>query len=340
MLFLRAFALLLAMPLSTLAQTMYFGDESRLGRPYSKDPHVVAFQGRYLMYFSIPPSGAKEGPTSGWGIGVAESRDLTHWKTVATLQPDAPYEAKGLCAPSARVIDGQVHLFYQTYGNGRRDALCHAWSADGLTFTRNPTNPIFSPTGDWTCGRAIDAELFTFKDQHLLYFATRDTSYQVQMQGVAAAPRSGNFDRDQWKQLTNYPILKPELPWEKKCIEAASIIQKGKYLYMFYAGGFNNEPQQIGVARSRDGVRWKRLSKEPFLPNGAPGTWNESESGHPHIFEDTDGRTYLFFQGNNDKGKTWYLSQVEVEPQRALPGPLNHPQRTSPCIPDKPKFNS
>ena len=29
-------------------------------------------------------------------------------------------------------------------------------------------------------------------------------------------------------------------------------------------------------------------------------------------FEDEDGRTYLFFQGNNTKGKTWYLSAVEI----------------------------
>jgi long-subunit acyl-CoA synthetase (AMP-forming) len=58
---------------------------------------------------------------------------------------------------------------------------------------------------------------------------------------------------------------------------------------MFYAGGYNNEPQQIGCAVSTDGIRWKRLSKKPFLPNGAPGSWNASESGHPGVFVDKDG---------------------------------------------------
>ena len=42
------------------------------------------------------------------------------------------------------------------------------------------------------------------------------------------------------------------------------------------------------------------------------GEWNSSESGHPHLFTDVDGRTYLFYQGNNDKGKTWYITQEEV----------------------------
>lgn len=79
--------------------------------------------------------------------------------------------------------------------------------------------------------------------------------------------------------------------------------KRGDKLYMFYAGAYNNAPQQIGVAESEDGIVWKRLSEEPFLRNGKPGEWNSSESGHPHIFTDSDGRTYLFYQGNNDNGK-------------------------------------
>ena len=83
---------------------------------------------------------------------------------------------------------------------------------------------------------------------------------------------------------------------------------------MFYAGAYNNEPQQIGVAAvSDDGVAWERLSDRPLVPNGGPDEWNASESGHPGIFVDDDGQHYLFFQGNNDGGKSWYLSKMRVE---------------------------
>jgi len=61
------------------------------------------------------------------------------------------------------------------------------------------------------------------------------------------------------------------------------------------------------------------MSDRPFLPNGKPGTWNSSESGHPGIFIDgsqpgdpRDGRTWLFFQGNNDNGRTWYISKRRI----------------------------
>ncbi|MDR0699484.1 MAG: family 43 glycosylhydrolase [Tannerella sp.] len=291
---------------------MMYGDTSRTGAPFSKDPHVVKFKGRYLMYFSIPPMKGVE--DSGWNIGIAESHNLTDWRKVGEITPSVgvDYEKKGLCAPGALVRDGKVHLFYQTYGNGRNDAICHAMSEDGILFERNPTNPIFRPAGDWNCGRAIDAEICRFKGRYYLYFATRDPEFKIQMLGVAVAPGNTDFNREDWKQATDAPVLYPELPWEEECIEGASIAIRDGRMYMFYAGAYNNRPQQIGVAVSDDGLAWKRLSSAPFLPNGKPGEWNESESGHPHIFTDTDGRTYLFFQGNKDKGRTWYLSQKEV----------------------------
>ncbi len=171
------FLLALCLPLWGQAQhpRMMYGDTSRVGVPYSKDPHVVNFKGRYLMYHSIPPKKGDE--ASGWNIGIAESKDLVNWTKAGeiTPAPGADYEKKGLCAPGALVKDGQVHLFYQTYGNGKNDAICHAVSDDGVHFKRNPTNPIFHPSGDWTCGRAIDAEVCEFKGRYFLYFATRES---------------------------------------------------------------------------------------------------------------------------------------------------------------------
>ena len=218
------------------------------------------------------------------------------------------------------MLDGKVHLFYQTYGNGRRDAICHAVSKDGVRFTRNSTNPIFRPTGEWNCGRAIDADVIEHDGRLLLYWATRDPAFKVQMQGVSAAPIDSDLTRGQWTQLNPAgPILKPELPWERHCIEAAAMAKHDGRLYMFYAGGYNNEPQQIGVAASDDGVQFTRLSDQPFLRNGAPEAWNSSESGHPFLFQDDDGRDYLFYQGNDDGGRTWYLSMVPIDWKNGKP---------------------
>lgn len=298
---------------STFCQAYEFiyGDDTRTGTLFAKDPIVVFHGGRYLMYYSIPPHNSAA--WEGWNIGIAESQDLRGWQRIGEITPQADYEAKGLCAPGAIVRGDTIHLFYQTYGGGRTDAICHAWSTDGLTFVRDSTNPIFRPTGEWNCGRAIDAEIIAFRGKYFLYFATRDPQFERQLLGIATAPLGTDFRRSDWTLAADAPILQPELPWEGKCTEGASVIEyKGK-LYMFYAADYNNCPQQIGLAVSKDGIKWQRFSDKPFLPNGLPGEWNESESGHPCVYRDKQGQTHLFYQGNNTLGRHWLLTSVPLK---------------------------
>jgi len=316
---------------------MYFADYSRIkdaagvAKPFAKDPSVIQFKDRFLMYYSICGVSTNGSPGgSGWGMGIAQSEDLEHWTKVGEIasNPAYSFESKGICAPCAKVINGKVHLFYQTYGNGAGDAICHAHSADGINFTRNTTNPIFRPTGSWNCGRAIDAEVFHYGNKYFLYFATRDPAYVKQITGVAtASDTTTTFNKSVWTMACTAPILAPEYAWEGNCTEGASIIQRNGKLYMFYAGNYNNYPQQIGVAVSTDGLTWTKLSTTPFLANGAAGTWNKSESGHPGIFDIDGEASYLFYQGNNDGGKTWFLSQIEIYWNAA--GPSKTPVNTA-----------
>jgi hypothetical protein len=284
---------------------MLWADTSR-GRPFSKDPSVIYFNGRYLMYFSIPPKSGDDR----WGQAVATSTDLVNWKTVSEL----PLFETGICAGDAIVLDGKVHLFYQTYGRRERDTICHVTSDDGINFDRSSDTPIFRPTGSWNCGRAIDAEVRVVGDELFCYWATRSPDYKIQMLGVHSAPLWSDFSAKFWRQRCTQSILEPQLPWEKKCIEAPTIQKSGDTFVMFYAGAYNNQPQQIGVAFSKDGLTWTRMSDQPFLCNGAPGTWNSCESGHPGIFWDpTNRNTWLFYQGSDDYRKTYYISKRRIE---------------------------
>ena len=289
---------------------MKYTDTSR-GRPFAKDPAVVFCQGQYFLYYSLPPFRDGRDP-DGYGIGIAESSDLETWNKVGELTPEQDCEANGLCAPGAIVFGKQVHLFYQMYGNGPKDAICHAVSQDGIHFDRNPTNPIFSPHGQWNNGRAIDADVLPVGSRLFLYFATRDPQGVIQKLGVASTPINGTYNRDTWTQECSSSILEPELPWEQECIEAPAVCQVGSNFYMFYGGAYNCSPQQVGCAVSEDAINWQRIGQQPFLRNGQPGEWNESESGHPFVFFDPSGRSFLFYQGSRDGGITWYLSKIQL----------------------------
>lgn len=286
---------------------MLFEDFEGNKTSFAKDPCVIRFQGRYYLYYT------KHDPqTDLYGVGIAVTDDLTHYEILGVLRSELPGEGRGICAPAAIVLDGVIHLFYQSYGQFPKDYICHATSRDGVHFERDQSNPIFRPQGDWNCGRAIDADVIAFGDKLYLYFASRDPEMKIQLLGVATAPLSSDFSRDTWTQQNlDAPILFPQLPWEQECIEApAACVHDGK-VYMFYAGAYNCCPQQIGCAVSADGVHFSRLFQEPLMTNGPVGSWNESESGHPYVYED-EGVYHLFYQGSDDKGKTWRLSRVQV----------------------------
>ena len=284
-------------------------------KDFAKDPSVVKFHGKYYLYFSIPPQPDEAGKR-GWSVGVATSDDLTQWRFLERLPADHDYLVKGFCAPCARVLNDKVYIFYQSYGGGPRDAICMAVSEDGVHFKHSPHNPIYRPHGTWTNGRAIDAEFVEFQGKYFLYAATRDPEGKIQKTVVGVSEKSideiESLGSEAWRQAYDESILEPQLPWEKKCIEAPTTIERNGKLYMFYAGGYNNDPQHIGVAVSSDGIEWTRLWSVPFITNGPEGQWNSSESGHPGVFLDEDGQTWLFFQGNATKGKDWYLSRVKI----------------------------
>ncbi len=288
---------------------MLFTNSSFDNRNFAKDPAVVKVGGTYLLYHSTE---RKVGNKMMLGIGIAKSTDLENWQVVGDVPATEKCERKGIGAPGAIVLNGKVHLFYQTYGNKKRDAICHAVSCDGINFEKDPCNPIYSPSKKWCCGRAIDADVCVYHDRLMLYVATRDKGYKVQMIGGASAPLDSKLSKGDFVELCASAMLKPELKWEGKCIEAPATIVYNDKIFMFYGGAYNCSPQQIGVAVSCDGVHFERVFDHPFVPVGTQGEFNSSESGHPFVFVDDDGRVYLFYQGSPDDGISWYLSKIEI----------------------------
>ena len=109
---------------------MKYGDTSRGGDPYAKDPTVIRHGDRYLMYYSIRAyqdkklAPKKPAPFQlGWHTGIAESRDLVHWTRVADMDlrdtQGRPFWSS--VAPCVRKLDGKIHLYGAEWGAWRID---------------------------------------------------------------------------------------------------------------------------------------------------------------------------------------------------------------------------
>jgi len=299
---------------------MLYGDSSRTVLPFSKDPTVIRKGNEYMMYYSIKSYEKTVNPEpahNGWDTGIARSTDLVNWTRVCDLdlRDSKGNKIYGAVAPCVKVIDGQIHMFYQRmWEKANNNNIWHATSEDGITFTNTCDTPVFVPETSWSINRSIDAEVYRVKDKMILMFATRDETKTYQLLGMAEAPYGSDYGPDKWTLLsTEGPFLKPDMDWEMSCIEAPTVIKHKGVWYMFYAGAYNHEKQQIGLATSTDGINFTRIAPDGLLfTHGEEGTWNHGESGHPGVFQDEDGQVYLFFQGKDSPDGNYMLSVCKV----------------------------
>ena len=302
---------------------MQYGDASRSKTPFAKDPTVIRHGDEYLMYYSVTafdpePDNSKPPTFSDWHSAIARSKDLVNWTRVCDLdlRDTKGNKLYGAVAPCVRKLDGKIHIFYQMAWDGTDGVsnIWHAMSEDGITFNNTCDRPIIVPITNWSIKRSIDAEVYRVGDKLILLFATRDKTATYQIMGMAQAPYGCDYGPDKWTLLSvDGPLFQPEYPWEMSCTEAPTVIRHKGIWYMFYAGAYNHEGQQIGLATSKDGYHFERIAPEGLLfTHGAKGTWNEGESGHPGVFQDDDGQVYLFFQGKASLNETYYLSVCKV----------------------------
>ena len=302
------------------ATEMRYGDPSRHDYLFAKDPTVIRIGKQYYMYYSQDPMDKDKRPAgvngevANWHCGVAKSKDMINWTRVSDIKL---YNTKGEeigydAAPCVKSFDGQIYLFYQrVYQPIGQNVIWLAKSKDGVTFTNVFDEPIFIPKADWCIHRAIDPEVYRVKDKMVMMFATRENpTKKIQQIGMAEAPYGSDYGPDKWTELSiDGPIFKPEMAWEKQCIEAPTVVEVDGIYYFFYAGDYNHGGQQIGLATSTDGYHFTRVNYFPdapglFYPLGPTGSWNAAESGHPGVFKDKDDRVYLFYQGKASGKKT------------------------------------
>jgi predicted GH43/DUF377 family glycosyl hydrolase len=179
--------------------------------------------------------------------------------------------------PSVVRRGGAYYNFYSGFdGTAWRTLL--ATSADGLAWKKEGVVLAPEPSlGEAAYIAANGSALY--QDGEFWYW------YQA---GPKEAPRLGlarSSDARHWRKA-RFPVMDygPRGSWDERGLADPYTIRVGRYFYLFYLGEDRARRQRLGVARSLDGVDWKKWRSNPILELGGYGAFDEMGLGEPAVW--------------------------------------------------------
>ncbi len=143
------------------------------------------------------------------------------------------------------------------------------------------------PPGSWDAVDVLNPVIFRWRDRYFnLYSGFDGATWHT---GLATST-----DGLRWQKLGR--VLSPDpRSWEGSYIAAngTALVLNDTIHYWYQAG----DPPQVGLATSRDGLRWTKLPS-PVLRPGPRGSWDEMGVADPYVLR--VGQTlYMYFLGQD-----------------------------------------
>jgi predicted GH43/DUF377 family glycosyl hydrolase len=248
------------------------------------NPSVVVAKGSHWNFYS-----GYDGKT--WRTGLATSPDGLAWsKRGKVLSPDPQtWEGDYIAANGSVVHDG--NRFVHWYQGGRLPRIGYAWSDNGLQWTKRST-PVLDvgPRSSWDERGVADPYVIREGDWFYMYFLGQDRARRQRL-GVARSR-----DGLSWEKYRDNPILELGAPgsFDETGLGEPAVWSEQGWYWMLYTARDRKEFRRLGLARSRDGVHWSRVSQQPVLAGSQP--WDSAVVCDPHVVRDATG-TGVYFGG-------------------------------------------
>ncbi len=109
-------------------------------------------------------------------------------------------------------------------------------------------------------------------------------------------------DGKRWQRMSERPVLVADQPWEKSCVMCPHVFwDEQMNLYrMWYSAGERNEPNAIGYATSRDGLRWTKHKANPIFAADPRHDWEKHKVTACQVQRRGDWH-YMFYVGFRDE---------------------------------------
>jgi predicted GH43/DUF377 family glycosyl hydrolase len=210
-------------------------------------------------------------------------------------------------------------LFYMTYvgwdGTGYQTGLASSedltsWKKEGCILRRDPASPVtrYNVALNWILRQnelQSAGELKRVRDRFLgVYHAYPNPGLE---EGPAVIGLCWSNDLLHWE--IDSPCLRPEdgADWENGGLYKPCLLERRGTYYLFYNAKTKSLPreqgvgwrEQTGIAASTDLKHWQRYAKNPIIPNGGPGSWDERFASDPCVL--LDGDEWVVFYYSLDK---------------------------------------
>ncbi|MDX2153371.1 MAG: hypothetical protein SFV54_21690 [Bryobacteraceae bacterium] len=259
------------------------------GAPDTLNPSVVFRDGLALNYFSV-----FDGST--WHTELARAADgtagLAWTREARVLSPLAhTWESSYIAANGHAIVRGGEVLYWYQAGPKGATRIGFARSRDGRSFARL-TQPVLDlgPRGAWDEISIGDPYVIEAGGTLYLYYLGQDRARRQRL-GVARSP-----DGIRWEKLRANPVLElgEDGAFDENGLGEPAIWVSDGWYWMLYTGRDRKEFRRLGLARSRDGVRWERL---PHVFSGAQ-PWNAKVLCDPTVHPTPDGVRVWFGGGD------------------------------------------
>jgi predicted GH43/DUF377 family glycosyl hydrolase len=284
------------------------------------------------------PSAAPPQPTPAPAVTFTLAVDTP----VVTHGASGTYDGMYTDPGAVGYMDGGFHMFPNGFPDWpAKVGVGHAVSDDGLHWTRQGPQPVFTEAGiDYAKFTLLASSVLKDGDQYVLYFYTWDSQASAASSSIGRATASdlaGPWTADP------EPVLQPgpEGSWDSFSVLAPSVVKNADGYVMYFTGGgiSTDNPWQIGRATSPDGIHWTKYDDpatavEPYAesdpvfsasPDAA--AWDSGFVQQPRVQLTPDGWVMLYRSGSGGAGKLGLaLSQDGIAWTRFGANPVLVPQ--------------
>lgn len=207
---------------------------------------------------------------------------------ILTVNPSS-WESNNVWQPSP-ILDGNtLKLWYSGY-NGSRYQIGLATSTDGLTWNKNPSNPVVSRL-------SIDN-----KDAHDPTVIKNGTSYEMWYAGSDNGGasnfsifRASSDDGVLWNNSSD-PVFRPTSGWGSGGVTSPLVLKIDNQYKMWFSSSDTGH-WNVGYATSSDGINWTPYANNPVLK--PTQSWEGNDVDGSSVLY--DGTTYeIFYHGNQN----------------------------------------